>query len=157
MGIYQGRSIIKREADGNRMEIRKPTLEDLEEVSPLLTQLGYPSQDSSLSSRMRAHAEDPASVLFIAEVEEGVAGLIAFHLIPLIHADGYLGRITALVVGEAFRRKGIARKLMETVEDWGRQRGCTRFEVTTNEKRLDAHAFYQTSGYRISSKRFYKE
>jgi len=138
------------------MKIRLAEERDIEAIASLLGQLGYPSRGSDVLSRLRIYLADNRSISMVAEWGDRVIGLISFHRIPLLHESGDLGRITALVVDESHRRKGIARSLIQAIEEYGRNNGCARFEVTTNEKRKDAHSLYQAMGYEPVLKRFLK-
>ena len=64
--------------------------------------------------------------------------------------------VTALVVAEAARGQGIGRALMAAAETWAVERGCVLLEVTSNRRRVDAHAFYERLGYEATSFRFAK-
>jgi len=45
---------------------------------------------------------------------------------------------------------------LKAAEDYFQQSGCTMLEVTSNERRADAHAFYAARGYREKRVRFVK-
>ena len=60
---------------------------------------------------------------------------------------GDICRLTALVVAERVRGQGVGRQLVAEVEDYARNTGCVRVEVTSNAKRAKAHDFYQALGY----------
>jgi GNAT superfamily N-acetyltransferase len=74
----------------------------------------------------------------------------------VIHRPAPLGRITALVVAKEAQRHGLGRMLVEAAEDWMRKKGCQLVEVTSNDRRAEAHAFYRHMGYERSSIRFFK-
>jgi GNAT superfamily N-acetyltransferase len=74
-----------------------------------------------------------------------------------LHAHGSeLARITALVVAPECARAGIGRLLLREVEQLSRRHGIHRIEVTSNARRVDAHAFYRDCGYSDDSRRFVK-
>ena len=56
-----------------------------------------------------------------------------------------------------FQRGGVGRALVADAEAWARAAGAVRIEVTSNQRRLGAHAFYLALGYADSSKRFIKD
>jgi GNAT superfamily N-acetyltransferase len=126
------------------------------EIAELLGQLGHPSEPEAVREKISILSASKADYLWIAQSRGKAVGLLAFHLTPLLHAPGNLGRIAALVVDEEFRGKGIGRLLVETAEKWGWDRDCTRIELTSGEQRSRAHQFYQDLGYAIESKRFIK-
>jgi GNAT superfamily N-acetyltransferase len=67
-----------------------------------------------------------------------------------------MGRISALVVDENIRRRGIGTTLVKAADDFFVGRGCNRVELTSNNRRLEAHRFYLAKGYEIRSKHFVK-
>jgi GNAT superfamily N-acetyltransferase len=46
--------------------------------------------------------------------------------------------------------------LVEAAEAWMRKKGCKLVEVTSNDRRAEAHAFYRHMGYERTSIRFAK-
>jgi GNAT superfamily N-acetyltransferase len=125
-------------------------------IADLLGQLGHPSEPGEVRKKISALADSRADCIWLAQSQGKVVGLLAFHLTPLLHAPGNLGRITALVVDEEFRGKGIGKLLVETAEKWGWDQECSRIEVTSGDWRSRAHHFYQELGYAMESKRFIK-
>jgi GNAT superfamily N-acetyltransferase len=78
--------------------------------------------------------QDPGSLRLVGVIEGRVVGIVAAHLeSPYREADKQLPRdlgqirlhIDALSVGESARRSGVATRLMQAAEDWGRRNGAT--------------------------------
>jgi predicted N-acetyltransferase YhbS len=111
-----------------------------------------------MTHKIREILSDNAGCAYVAEDENRVIGVISFHAIPLLHAAGNLGRITALVVNTTHQRAGIGAKLVQAVEEFARDAGCVRMEVTSSEHRQGAHTFYKKAGYALSTHgRFIRE
>lgn len=53
----------------------------------------------------------------------------------------------AIVTSEACRGQGVGRELMASAEDAARRFGCDQMEVTSANRRTEAHAFYASLGY----------
>jgi GNAT superfamily N-acetyltransferase len=136
--------------------IRSAKVDDSPQIAALLGQLGYPSESKIVRKRISLLSSGSADRIWVAEFQGKVVGLLAFHLTPLLHVLGSLGRITALVVDGKFRGKGIGRQLVETAERWAWERDCTRIEITSGDQRAQAHQFYQDLGYALEAKRFTK-
>jgi ribosomal protein S18 acetylase RimI-like enzyme len=93
----------------------------------------------------------------VATLDKQVVGLIGIHKMVTIHRDAPVGRIPVLVVDEHAQDQGIGRILVEAAEDALRKAGCKLVEVTSNDRRAAAHAFYRHMGYERSSIRFFKK
>jgi GNAT superfamily N-acetyltransferase len=75
----------------------------------------------------------------------------------VINRPAPLGRITSLIVSKNVQGHGIGRMLVEAAEQWMRKAGCELVEVTSNDRRAEAHAFYRHMGYERTSIRFAKK
>ena len=136
--------------------IRCAQCSDASSVAELLTALGYPSSVAQVERRLAEHLTSAHSAVFVAESDRRAVGCLSFHCIPMFHEDGFLGRITSLVVAPEYRAHGIGRRLVVAAEDFARTHGCLRVEVTSGDHRLAAHAFYEHLGYRCDCRRFIK-
>lgn len=139
------------------MRIRAAGIDDSALLLPLLHELGYPGTLQSVSAQMAIYAGSNASRVLVADGEAGrLAGLIAGHLIPLLHQPGNLGRITALVVARDARGRGVGTALLAAIERWFAAQNCLRHEVTSGDQRAAAHRFYACRGYVSDERRFIK-
>jgi ribosomal protein S18 acetylase RimI-like enzyme len=77
-------------------------------------------------------------------------------MVPVLHEPGDWCRITALVVAERARRRGLARALVTEAESIARGHGCVRIEVTSALHRDGAHELYRGLGYGQVSEHFLK-
>jgi GNAT superfamily N-acetyltransferase len=129
------------------LKIRPVRRTDASAVCELLHQLDYPQLEAATADRIQAWAEDPSSAAFVAEAGDGVLGVIAVHVCPYFERDGAWARIVALVVSDRARRRGVASALVAAAEAFAAGQGCLRMEVTSSDRRHDAHAFYRSRGY----------
>jgi predicted GNAT family acetyltransferase len=65
-------------------------------------------------------------------------------------------RITALVVHQPARGRGISRMLIDHALRWAENTGCELVELTSALSRAEAHAFYRDLGFEANSLRFRK-
>lgn len=141
--------------------IREATPADAAEVIRLFTQLGHPQPEASAESRLAAFYDAGDRILVAVDSRSGhertLLAATTLHITPEIHRPGPIGRMTAVVVDEPARGRGIGRALIEAAEKYFVEHGCAMVEVTSNKKRLDAHRFYERLGYTGTSFRFAKE
>lgn len=93
----------------------------------------------------------------VATLDGKVVGLCGISSRVVVHRPAPLGRITALAIAKEVQGQGIGRMLVEAAEAWMRKRGCQLVEVTSNDRRTEAHAFYRHMGYERTSIRFFKK
>ncbi len=130
------------------MRIRLALPADAPAVNELLHQLGYPQNDAAdTEARIRTWDDDPAGAAFVADDDGVVTGLIAVNVCPFFERAGSWARIVALVVSERARGQGVGSHLVTAAESFATSRGCLRMEVTSADRRRDAHEFYRHHGY----------
>jgi predicted N-acetyltransferase YhbS len=134
--------------------IRRATSEDAAEIAPLLDDLGYPSTATQVEARLAALP--PQELVLVAQVDGRIAGLAGLRVEPLLERDNPWGRLTALVVGTRWRRRGVGESLVRAVEAEARARGCEGIVLSSGHHRDEAHAFYEHLGYEHSGRRFSK-
>ena len=135
--------------------IRAASLEDAPAIALLLGELGYPADAETVVQRLRMLEEAGDEV--IVAVSGGVTvAVVSIHVTPVLHGPAPVGRLTAVVVSERVRGRGVGRAIVEAAERMLSDRGCEFIELTSNRRRTDAHAFYERLGYEASSFRFRK-
>jgi GNAT superfamily N-acetyltransferase len=139
------------------VRVREAEPGDLEAITDLIGQLGYPSEASAVAGRLERLTGDPKSWVFVAVDGERALGVAAVHVMPVLERDAPTARITAMVVDEAARRGGVGRALLERLEEVARAEGCGRIYVTSRYEREGAVAFYRRMGFEDTSLRFVKD
>jgi GNAT superfamily N-acetyltransferase len=140
----------------NTIDIRDASAADVPALAALVAELGYPTPEATMAVRLDAMIDAGEKVL-VAERDGDVVGLLTLHVTPVLHRPTAVGRLTALVVAERARGAGVGRSLVAAAEHILAARGCALIEVTSNQRRTDAHAFYQRLGYDVTSLRFKKD
>lgn len=81
--------------------------------------------------------------------EDGeAAAVLAMRVGPALSRAGKVAEITELVVKQTLRSKGIGHQLFLRAQMIAKEEGCARLEVDSNQKRVDAHRFYEREGMR---------
>jgi GNAT superfamily N-acetyltransferase len=140
----------------DHMAIREASPTDIPTIKQLLAQLGYPDLNEADVVKKIANYQQASYKLLVSEDESRVTGFIALHTFDIFHSIGRIGRITAFCVDENIRGTGIGSRLMEAAEAWFTAQGCTKLEVTSNERRTATHAYYKNKGWTEDSRRFVK-
>lgn len=135
-----------------KLIIRSAKPNDAEPIATLIAALGYDVSTADVRRRMAALSGGSQSVLVAVRGE--LVGVLTTSVTKVLHRPKPVGRISMLVVAEAERGGGIGRALVAAAEDRLRKAGCGLIEVTSNVKRLRAHAFYRKLGYERTSYRF---
>jgi GNAT superfamily N-acetyltransferase len=121
----------------------------------LIRYLGHAIEEKTVRKNLVALKKAGETPL-VATVANDVVGLCGVSARVMIHRDAPIGRISPLVVAEEAQGHGLGRMLVEAAEQWMRRKGCKLVEVTSNDRRAEAHAFYRHMGYVRTSIRFAK-
>ena len=136
-------------------EVREAKPADAAALTALINYLGHEIDEKAVRNNLSAlrKAGEP---LLVAVESKTVVGLCGVHRTITIHRPAPLGRITILAVVENAHGRGIGRMLVEAAEKWLRDNGCLQAEITSNDRRTKAHAFYRHLGFERTSMRFIK-
>ena len=124
-------------------------------IARLCRRLGHEIDEKAVRKnlgKLKKAGETP----LVATLNKKVVGLVGIHKTVTVHRDAPLGRLTILVVAEDAQGEGIGRLLVGAAEQLLRKAGCKIVEVTSNDRRTAAHAFYRHVGYERTSMRFMK-
>jgi GNAT superfamily N-acetyltransferase len=138
------------------MIIRKAVATDASSIKKLLIQLGYPGLSVEETHKKISDYNEDTYCVLVSEVDNEVVGFISLHWFDLFHSPGKMGRISAFCVDDKLRSQGIGQKLLQASEEFLISAGCTKIEVTSNERRVRTHQFYPKVGYIEDSRRFVK-
>ncbi|HYD11342.1 MAG TPA: GNAT family N-acetyltransferase [Allosphingosinicella sp.] len=137
-----------------KLVLRNARPKDVEALAALIVTLGYEVTPAELRTRLAALKKAGHEAL-VAD-RGGVIGLLTTWATTVLHRPRPVGRISLMVVAEQARGQGIGAALVAEAEARLKAAGCGLVEVTSNVKRLRAHAFYERLGYERTSHRFAK-
>jgi ribosomal-protein-alanine N-acetyltransferase len=101
---------------------------------------------------MLAFAEAEDALTMLAETDAGtLAGFVIVHLMQA--ADGLQGYVLTLDIAEAYRRLGVAGRLMDAAEAWVMQAGAAWMTLHVYVDNAAAVSFYERRGYVRQSRR----
>jgi GNAT superfamily N-acetyltransferase len=144
------------------IEIRPAIPADLPSLLDLYEQLAegrghHPLPIEAARPALAAIADQsPARTLLTALLDGEVAGTVDLLIMaPNLTHNGLPWAIAEhVVVHRARRGRGVGRALMEEAIRRARAAGCHRIELTSDNSRTDAHAFYRSLGFETSAQAF---
>jgi len=142
--------------DKPKPKIRDAKPSDAPRLVELIRELGHEIDEKQVRKNLAA-LKKTKELPLVATLDKRVVGMCGVGHRVVIHRPAPLGRITALVVSKDAQGHGLGRMLVEAAEEWMRKHGCKLVEVTSNDRRADAHAFYRHLGYERTSIRFFKK
>jgi GNAT superfamily N-acetyltransferase len=133
--------------------IRTAATADLPLVLPLLALLDRPGtppmerdEAANLLARMATY---PDYRLFIAELNGEAVGTYSLLIMDnLGHRGNPIGIVECVSVAEDRRGQGIGKQLMHHAMGECRAKGCYKLALSSNVARTDAHAFYDSLGFK---------
>jgi GNAT superfamily N-acetyltransferase len=132
------------------MRVRSAVPADFPALKPMLMDMGFVEDEAALEARFPEFCGDAARPLLVAESQTGVVtGYAALHDYGphLRSGDSHrTAKLDDLYTTPGWRRRGVARLLMNAVEDWARAR-LLRY-VFWYANAGEAGAAYRAMGYR---------
>ena len=125
-------------------------------MSALFAQFEHPTPAEPIPARLARLASHDGQA-FVADGDTGLLGVATTQIVWSLIEDAPRAMLTALVVGEDTRGRGVGRALVSAVEQWARERGAGRIVVTTALRRAGAHAFYERLGFEFTGRRYVKD
>ena len=145
------------ESSISSLEVRVACEGDAASMAVLLSQLGHPLPLERLTANLTMLGSLPSFGTFVALLQHQVVGMTSAFFTPVLHRPYPVGRVSVLVVHEAFTGRGIGAVLLRHAESFLRGHGCARVEVTSAAHRDAAHRFYRQHGYAQQGVRFSRE
>ena len=94
---------------------------------------------------MQRFAEARNALVVVADADAELAGFCIVHVESM--RGETIGYVVTLDVGEAFRRRGAAGRLMQTIEQGARERNCSAMMLHVFTGNDAAVRFYERRGY----------
>jgi GNAT superfamily N-acetyltransferase len=136
--------------------IRDAKNSDAPRLVQLIHELGHEIDEKQIRKNLKA-LKRSGEMPLVATLGKKVVGMVGRHAMVTVHRPAPVGRIPVLVVAKEAQGRNLGRMLVEAVEQWCRKTGCQIVEVTSNDRRAEAHAFYRHMGYERTSIRFFKK
>lgn len=134
----------------NNIAIRLATINDLPGILPLMHQLGYETDLSTLTVRFKNFTNQEGYGIAIADKDGEVIGWVAWSKSQLFVSDKVRIHIEGIVVKSEQKGTGIGKKLMNFVEERAHRCGGVIIDLTSGMRRAQdgSHKFYDALGYK---------
>ena len=127
---------------------RKVRATDIEQVYNLICELEERKLDRENFYTIYTHnLNDLTTCAWVCCIENEFIAYGSVHIQKLLHHAGKVAEIQELFVKEPYRKVGIGKNLVDYAEAWAKEQGAVAIEVSTNQKRIQAHKFYERENY----------
>jgi ribosomal protein S18 acetylase RimI-like enzyme len=136
------------------VEIRSAREEDLPTLVELLAVLFSIEADFRPDGERQGRGlramlvDDGRRAVLVAEAGGRVVGMVTGQLVVSTAEGNGSCWVEDLVVAEAWRGRGLGRRLLEAAEAWARVNGATRLQLVADRDNLPALACYRRLGWR---------
>lgn len=139
--------------------IRDAFKSDYDSVFSLIcNELGYAGLDfDKFNERMDRFSVDSSMTTMVADYEGCIVGFIGVQIERAYTLENSAILIMALAVKSEFQGKGVGSRLLEWLDDFANRNQISLIAVSSNLRRLDAHAFYESRGFSKTSYKFKKQ
>jgi ribosomal protein S18 acetylase RimI-like enzyme len=121
-----------------------------------MSSLGYRTSSHQMRDRLQLILADEDYLTLVACDGEHVVGFLGARVGLFYEDDGHYGQLMALAVAPDSQRRGTGRMLVQSAESALIERGVRVVVVTSGNQRAGAHAFYESSGYEFTGRRYTK-
>lgn len=141
------------------MTIREMTADDMAALSSLYSEFwNEPSDLESMRQQFSRLAEKGTHILLCADLDGRLAGSVMGVICEELYGNCQPFLVVEnMIVGRAFRRKGVGHALLTELEHRAKTRGCTQMILVTEKNRPDACAFYEAQGFPANIHNGYKK
>jgi GNAT superfamily N-acetyltransferase len=127
---------------------------DVEAITALMEQLGYPSTAEQVRARLERSAGEADYHALVAEADGAVVGFVGVIRGWSWTSDERWARVMSMVVNAGVRGRGVGAALLRAAEAWARAQGADSIHLTTATRRAGAHRFYERLGYEATGVRY---
>jgi PhnO protein len=138
------------------IKIRVATMEDAPLVKRLIDELENNVSDPLIfESIYKEYFLNSDTLMFVLELgSQGIKGFVSCKGQRLLHHQGLVFEIQEMIVSSSHQGKGFGRLLFQKIQEEVVLQGAKSLEVTSNKRRKEAHAFYESMGFRNSHEKF---
>ncbi len=88
--------------------------------------------------------------------DDAIVGFGSLFIQTPLHHVSRIGEIQELVIKNGMQGNGIGKKLLSQLENTAISEGCSQVELSSNQRRIHAHRFYEREGFMKTHFKFSK-
>lgn len=136
--------------------IRYANETDVADITSLMSELGYETTESEVTSRLSKLRSNPDYHTLVAEMDNQVVGLLGLHIGLAYEFNECYGRVICLVVNQQYRKNGIGQQLIARAKEIVIEQEGSAITLNSGNRadREDAHNFYLKNGFVAKSTGF---
>jgi GNAT superfamily N-acetyltransferase len=139
------------------MIYREASIQDLDSILNLYKQLNPDEKiiDIDEAKNIWKNVENNKWIkYFIAEDKNKIVSSCYIAIIPNMTRNGKsIGFIENVITDKEYRRKGIGKEVINKAIGYAKILNCYKVVLLSNQKRKEAHSFYESIGFDGNSKR----
>jgi len=140
------------------INIRKAKVADAAGIVEVMKQAGksvysmptpYVTSTDKVADQIKMCHADKSHTIYVAQDEDGkIVGYVGAHWLPYLFLDGPEAYLSELFVDESYRGNSIGTKLLDTVKEEAKKRGCSRLLLLNSRVRESyRRSFYKKHGW----------
>lgn len=132
----------------NVLHIRRSALNDLDGIYQMVCLLEECEFDRTEFERIyRNMLKEPERyVMLLAFQDDEPVAYLGMRMEELLHHNAKVCEILEFLVLPTTRSQGIGHRVFEYACQFAKDQGCVQIELSSNMRRLRAHAFYERQG-----------
>ena len=135
--------------------LRHACEQDLDAMASLLRVLFSIEQDFTVDNRRQQQGlqlmlENPRGCVLVAEISGVVVGMCTGQLTISTAEGGLSLLIEDVVVSPEWQRRGIGKRLILEISEWGKEKGAKRMQLLADSNNERALIFYKGLGWQIT-------
>lgn len=129
---------------------------DFEDIYQLVCQLEETEFDQEAMYEVFQHVISDHTV-FISKDYDRITGYLVLSITYQMHHCGKVAEVVELCVSNSFQNRKIGTDLLNHAMTYAKLHGCVNMDITTNQKRKDAHRFYSRNGLNNTHYKFTRQ
>lgn len=136
--------------------VRELSHEEIYGTYPLIKQLNPEMTEETFRARLTQMLIQNYRCAAAFNAEGECLGIAGFRAMTRFWCGSHVD-LDNVVIDERFRKQGAGKKLIEWIENWGREHGHSFAVLASYTHNIDSHRFYYREGYVIRGFYFTKD